>query len=239
MISTSTVPSSLDLRLTAEPRRGAHVEGLVEDVGLFVLLLAQELGAARHVDVARRARAHAAARASPRAPRPSVAAWRIDVPTGTSTSPCPLNRTSAISARRLLDPFACSTLFSTRFAPSMARAIARFMRRPANAFVVASSSSMRGVDRRRIARRRGALERGARRFDRLALARLEQVARPRRAALRVAARMRARLDAVLGEPPQAPGRLRRGRARPSASARPPRRRGRTTASRSPSARCRS
>ena len=32
-----------DLRLTAEPRRGPHVERLVEDVGLFVLLLAEQL----------------------------------------------------------------------------------------------------------------------------------------------------------------------------------------------------
>src|ERR1700722_11663639 len=51
----------LDLGLAPEPRACPDVEGLVEDVGLVVLLLAEKVQPLAHVDVARGAGADTAA----------------------------------------------------------------------------------------------------------------------------------------------------------------------------------
>jgi hypothetical protein len=55
---------ALDLRLAAEARVVPHVEGLIENIVLFVFHLGQELAALGHVNVAGRAGAHAAAGAA-------------------------------------------------------------------------------------------------------------------------------------------------------------------------------
>src|SRR5260221_9319362 len=53
-----------NLGLASEPRARTNVEGLVDDVGLIVFLIAELVCSFSHVDVARRACAHAAARTS-------------------------------------------------------------------------------------------------------------------------------------------------------------------------------
>src|SRR5207344_1802204 len=58
------VALGFDLCLAAEARGAAYVEGLVEDVELFVFDLRQLIEALGHVDVAGRTGAHAAAAVS-------------------------------------------------------------------------------------------------------------------------------------------------------------------------------
>src|SRR5262245_37455826 len=92
----------LDARLTAQPARGAHVERLVEDVLLGFLGLAEQLLALGHVDMARRAGAHPAARVA--LPRVGLLGrFQDGCPDGDLHFPAPVQRTKS-NGRHQLSP---------------------------------------------------------------------------------------------------------------------------------------
>ena len=125
------------------------------------------------------------------------------MPSGTSTSPNPLKTTVAITGRapprRPSRARRSSRPTSTRL-PSIARAIARFMRRPANAFVASSTRLESRVDAATPPRRAPPLRAPRRRCSMRACS--PGCKRSASACERLARRRQdaARLDAVLGEP---------------------------------------